>query len=350
VTQARPKILIVNDDADDRETYRSTLSVLDADLLEAADGTEALEAARSHDLAVILLDLGLRGMNGFETASLLRLHQDRAHVPIIFIAPPHVDAPELLNGYRVGAVDCVSSSPNDAEILRHKVRVFLEIHRRRTELGAVIEHLNEENRQFREEHDRFHQLATHDPLTNLPNRALFDDRLDGAIRRAMRGGQHFALAYLDLDRFKDINDRYGHGAGDELVMLVARRLVETMRGTDTVARIGGDEFALLFESLDSSAAAAHLGRKVFESLAKPCVLSATLSGDPAEVHPGVSIGLALYPQHGRTREDLLMHADAAMYEAKRNGGGLRLCALDGQGGGAMHVVGGTDRPFGRTGS
>jgi diguanylate cyclase (GGDEF)-like protein len=342
MSDIRPKILVVNDDPFDQQTYRDILSAFDADVLEAADGAAALEAAREHDLAVILLDLGLRGMSGHEVASLLRLHQDREYVPVIFVAPPGVPADELRQGYRVGAVDCVNNSPNESEILRQKVQVFLHIHRRRTELRRAVEQLDERNRQLQTEHAHARQMATHDPLTGLPNRALFNDRLDSALNRGVRYGTRFALAYLDLDRFKGINDRFGHAAGDELIVAVARRLVDTVRRNDTVARLGGDEFALLFEGLDAQTAGGYLGDKILRAVTVPCTLQATLAGAPVEVQPAASIGLALYPAHGDCREQLLIHADAAMYEAKRAGGGMREFRADAPPG--VHLVGGTGRP------
>lgn len=355
-TLTPPKLLVVSDDPLDRRTYRDALSVLEAEILEAADGAEALDFASEHDFAVILLDLRLRGMTALEVASLLRMRNGREYVPIIVVAPPDSGAEVLRMGYRVGAVDCLTGSPNDGEILRQKVQVFLHIHRRRHGLRHIVESLGHENRELERtndelmaEQDRFRHLATHDPLTSLPNRTLFENRLDGALRRCSRTGQYFALAFLDLDRFKSVNDRHGHAAGDELIVAIARRLVESVRRTDTVARIGGDEFAILFESLDSTAAVAYLAGKVAEAAEQPWALAATANGTAVTIQAGVSMGIAVYPEHGASREELLRHADTAMYVAKRSGGGVAIHQPSTNVERAMRVVGGTDpRRFART--
>lgn len=166
--------------------------------------------------------------------------------------------------------------------------------------------------------------ATRDPLTHLPNRALFEDRLELTVKHAWRAGRHFAVAYLDLDGLKPLNDRHGHAAGDELLVHVARRMEQALRETDTVARFGGDEFALLLEGLDGASATEFLRERVHRQVCAPLVLEATLDGVPAVVRPRLSIGIALFPDHAATREELLRRADGAMYAAKREGGGVRL--------------------------
>ncbi len=161
---------------------------------------------------------------------------------------------------------------------------------------------------------RLRHMAQYDQLTQLPNRGLLHDRLKTALERARREQDRMALLYLDLDRFKQVNDSLGHAAGDLLLQEVASRLKQCVRGVDTVARIGGDEFVVLLESIQTPEQAAHLAEKIRRLLNLPM----DLGGQPLCILP--SIGIALYPEHGDTVEQLLKHADDAMYGAKGSGG------------------------------
>jgi diguanylate cyclase (GGDEF)-like protein len=156
-------------------------------------------------------------------------------------------------------------------------------------------------------------LATHDALTGLPNRVLFDDRLDQCIAHAERDAQRFAVMVLDLDRFKFINDSLGHRAGDELLNQVAQRLREVVGKADTVARIGGDEFALVLSSIAERADAARLAQSAIEILKRPVRICGV------DLHVSTSIGIAFYPADGTNAENLIAYADAAMYCAKQRG-------------------------------
>ena len=154
-------------------------------------------------------------------------------------------------------------------------------------------------------------MARHDALTGLPNRQLFLDRLDAAISRALRSSGGFALLYLDLDNFKQVNDRHGHAAGDLLLCEVARRLLSAVRDVDSVGRIGGDEFVVLLEAVDSAADVDRIVGKIALLLADP----ATIGG--RQVPIGASVGVALYPEHGSRAAELLEQADVAMYRNKQ---------------------------------
>jgi diguanylate cyclase (GGDEF)-like protein len=165
----------------------------------------------------------------------------------------------------------------------------------------------------RQAQQRMVYLAQHDPLTGLPNRTLLDDRIRQALGHARRAGKQVALMFLDLDNFKPINDLHGHAAGDVVLQQAARRISDCLRSTDTVARIGGDEFVVLLTEVDQASAALAVAEKIRESLARPF----EVQGLCHEV--SCSIGIALYPEHGPGALELSRHADAAMYQAKARG-------------------------------
>lgn len=175
-------------------------------------------------------------------------------------------------------------------------------------VGSVLDVTEEERARRRLAH-----LAFHDPLTELPNRALFYDRLGQALARAKRGGERFGLLVLDLDGFKAVNDLHGHEAGDALLIAVGRRLRLSVRESDTVARMGGDEFVVLLRDLRDDAAASAVAEKVLAALAGTFVLGSR------ECRVGASIGICLGPEDGDDMETLLGRADAAMYESKARG-------------------------------
>ena len=156
-------------------------------------------------------------------------------------------------------------------------------------------------------------LAHHDPLTRLPNRLLFNDRLDQALRRAEREAHQVAVLFLDLDRFKNINDSLGHPVGDVLLQEAAQRLIQLVRREDTVARLGGDEFIILIEEIKEAQDVAHLAKKIIEAFARPFMVK------ERELHLTVSVGISLYPHDGTDGATLVRNADAAMYRAKEDG-------------------------------
>jgi diguanylate cyclase (GGDEF)-like protein/PAS domain S-box-containing protein len=157
------------------------------------------------------------------------------------------------------------------------------------------------------------QMAYYDPLTELANRTLFNDRLAVAIAQAHRNGERLAVLFLDVDHFKTINDTLGHAVGDQLLVGIAKRLASLMREGDTVARLGGDEFTLLLPYVSKEEDAAAVARKVIEALRPPFTLG------EHEIHATASIGIAMYGGAGDTAETLLKNADTAMYRAKEKG-------------------------------
>lgn len=157
------------------------------------------------------------------------------------------------------------------------------------------------------------EMATHDSLTELPNRLLFQDRLTHAIDRAKRSGNSVALLFLDLDGFKEVNDTCGHSAGDRLLVLMARRLLDAVRDNDTVARLGGDEFSVILEEIQSRQIVHDVTQRILAAVASPAQI------DGFDVSVTASIGIALWPGDADDPSDLLVKADRAMYVAKRSG-------------------------------
>lgn len=160
---------------------------------------------------------------------------------------------------------------------------------------------------------RIERLAYHDPLTGLPNRSLLMDRLGQALAQAQRHQGLLALLFLDLDRFKNVNDTLGHLLGDRLLCQVAERLRTALRECDTIARLGGDEFVVLLTDVQDVADAAHVADKLLAALAAPFVLG------ERELHINASLGVSLYPRDGQDADALLKYADTALYKAKEGG-------------------------------
>ena len=210
-------------------------------------------------------------------------------------------APVHENGLPVGSLTLASFRPG-----RHYSQTEQDV------LLAFAEHASLALTDARNFEDAMHQ-AFHDSLTGLPNRALFLDRLEHAHARARRSGSPIAVLFMDLDSFKNVNDSLGHAAGDELLVLVAGRLRRWVRPSDTAARFGGDEFAILLEDLDSSNAAQVVAQRILDSLREPFEIQGQ------EVIVGGSIGIASSSHPGS--DDLLRNADLAMYRAKGLGKG-----------------------------
>lgn len=173
--------------------------------------------------------------------------------------------------------------------------------------------LLEQHNQLRAQKNALQYQATHDALTGLANRILFSERLEYAISKAKQAHGQMALLFIDLDHFKEINDSLGHEAGDQVLNIVTRRLTETIRNMEDLARFGGDEFTVIMEGLEDINDASKLAEKILKALSEPITV------EHNELYVGCSIGISLYPNNGDTSQDLLKYADAAMYAAKNDG-------------------------------
>ena len=223
----------------------------------------------------------------------------------------------------------VDSLPEVEKAFKKSVAVENKVQEASDELAVVNQALENEvkERQLLE-----HQLATaveqeeaarhaafHDPLTGLPNRLLFTDRLEHGLAQAQRHGWTLAVMFVDLDDFKKINDSHGHDAGDSLLLTIAGRLKENTRGDDTVSRHGGDEFLYLLMEVQDEKDITLIAEKIIQAIRVPCDISV----NDLIIRPSVkaSIGISIFPKDGTTAEVLIQSADKAMYEAKRNKSG-----------------------------
>ncbi|MEP6640766.1 MAG: EAL domain-containing protein [Gaiellales bacterium] len=435
-------ILVVDDNAAKRLSIVSILEGLGHETVEVDSGEAALRAVMGQTFAVILLDVQMPVMNGYETAQLIRMRTESEHTPIIFITAYAEDEADIPVAYASGAVDFIFA-PIVPAALRAKITVFVDLFLRARDLERSLDYATTLRDEFREREERARSVldnvanglvtiseegviesfnraaidlfgyeeleaigqlfskfvspkvrhdpnadvqvptpamlledmggrsveavgcrkdgttfpvelelsdvqletrkvhigclrdiferqtytealryqALHDDLTNLPNRVLFGDRVDNAIRSALRSKEPLALLVMDLDGFKQVNDKYGHQQGDVLLKQVAARLVGCLRDGDTVARLGGDEFGILPIGGTDLAGAAVVAWKVLSAFERPFFLN----GNSVDVK--ASIGMTLVPDHGDNMDDLLRRADLAMYDAKRTGSGYALFAV-----------------------
>jgi diguanylate cyclase (GGDEF)-like protein/PAS domain S-box-containing protein len=452
------RVLLVNDDPGTLFALHTILSDLDASIETAVSGEDALMRLLKRDFAVIILDVKMTGIDGFETARLIRQRPSSKHTPIIFLTSHRATEIDRATGYELGAVDYVFM-PVAPEVLKSKAQVYLDAARKGARPGPPELELENLNQALRRELEHMIQLneamqseiatfqqgqnvsllgmverliikhagdyvalldtgfkwvfaspayqaeleaavqpgasyldvihvddreqvragllamindgtparlqyrlpmpdrgdrhfesdislihdgdgkiehllmlsrditerkemeayilhqSFHDALTGLPNRLLLEDRMKQATAHVDRQHVPMAVLFIDLDRFKDINDTLGHAAGDRLLQEVAERLGKCVRNGDTVARLSGDEFVVLLAGLQEVQDAALVSEKIVEAVAEPCLIA----GKELRVSP--SIGIAIFPDDGRQPDELLRNADTAMYHSKQEGRG-----------------------------
>ena len=207
-----------------------------------------------------------------------------------------------------------AQSPLLSSLAEAFARMVVQLEAREFQLECTIEDLVRVKLEL--------EQANYDPLTGLANRVIARDRLQQGLLQAQRSEQQLGVLYLDLDRFKWVNDNLGHAAGDELLRQVASRMRSTVRQADTVARLGGDEFLCVMPAIHDLSAAQDLAGRLVECLSQPFQLKA----DVASI--GASVGIALFPAHADTVDELIACADSALYVAKQGGrNGYRVCTL-----------------------
>jgi diguanylate cyclase (GGDEF)-like protein len=287
--EERPVVVLADDDPSIRLMIRHVLESEEFDIVEAADGIEAIKAVEKHHPALVLLDAVMPGIDGFTTCKQIK---DKGHtdIPVMMITGLDDDA-SVERAYDVGAIDFITK-PIKWAVLKHRVKsvVATVVAERKVEL-----------------------LAYRDTLTNLPNRLLFADRLEHSIDRAARHRESMALLLVDMDDFKLVNDSFGHDAGDKLIKAVGDLLSRSLRRADTVARLGGDEFAVIVEGIDGVEDAISIADNL------STILEHNVRLEDQETFTGASIGIAIYPDDGDDSRTLLKNADTALFRAKEKG-------------------------------
>ena len=445
--KGKVNILIVDDRPENLVAMEAILDNDDYHLLKASSGEEALKYLLKENIALILLDVHMPGMDGFSTAKMIRAREKTKHIPILFITANNMESEHIFLGYSVGAVDYILK-PIDPLILKAKVERFVEMHRMKQQLlrqNDALEknkrELEEINRHLQETTDKLQiseslanvisetstdamlvldergqilkanlaarnhlnctseeiltrniidffqektarnfikrlidgwipaqhftgiekeneltitrsdgteflanvqigvkiiqnttiiattirditekkkhealieHMAYHDFLTSLPNRRAFYDRLNKEIKKGKENNYPVSVLFLDMDRFKNINDSLGHSVGDDVLKVVSERLRSILPGSGFLARIGGDEFTIILPKI-SREDALETAERILDAFNEPVVIQ------PYELYVTTSIGLSTFPYDGEVGEELVKHADVALYQAKEQG-------------------------------
>ena len=287
--EERPVILLADDDPSIRLMIRHVLESEEYDIVEAADGLEAIKATEKHHPAIILLDAVMPGLDGFATCEQIK-DKGFTDIPVIMITGLDDDA-SVERAYDVGAIDFITK-PIKWAVLKHRVK-------------SVVAKVVAER--------KVKLLAYRDSLTDLPNRLLFADRLEQSIIRAERHRDSVALMLIDIDDFKLVNDSFGHDAGDKLIRAVGQMLQKSLRRADTVARLGGDEFAVIVDGINGPEDAIAIADNL------TTMLEHNVKLDDQETFTSASVGIAVFPEDGKDARTLLKNADTAMFRAKEKG-------------------------------
>jgi len=306
-------ILIVDDLPQNIMALQAVIEDMGFEIITAQSGNDALRLSLKNDFALILMDVQMPGMNGFEVARLIRANPKTNHFPIIFVTAGMKDLLGQIKGYETGAVDYLMK-PFEPVILRSKVQVFKELYQQR----KVIEHfynnleqiVEKRTQELKEANETISRLAATDELTELSNRRAFNESLAAAVSATRRHHYPLSMIMVDLDHFKIINDTCGHSEGDKVLKEFANLLREMIRAEDTAARWGGEEFVVILPHTHSEAAAAlaeriRIGFEKNSDDATPYALSASFG--------------VVQLQDEENKDNLIRRADAALYRAKHYG-------------------------------
>lgn len=285
---SKSNILVVDDNPDKLQLIEAALSLAGYQVNTAADGVEALAAIESYQPDLVITDVMMPRMNGYELAQRIRANPVTKFIPVIMQTAAGRRSEDLRRANEVGALGYITD-PTDIDLLLARTRTLLE---------------------FKAYLDVCEEAAFTDHLTGLANRRRFERQLEREVARVERFGHPFTLLMLDIDSFKNLNDTFGHDAGDDAIRRLSKALCEGTRGIDLAARIGGEEFAVLLVETRKDG-----GFEVAERL-RVAIKSLEL---PQAGHITASFGVAECPGDAQTAAEILKAADVALYEAKRNG-------------------------------
>jgi len=332
-----PNILIVDDIVDNLKVLSSTLDQKGYKIRCAKTGAMALKAAAKVVPDLILLDINMPEMNGYEVCAQLKAESRTQDIPVIFLSALD-DVLDKVKAFEVGGVDYITKPFHVEEVLirvqnqldlktakaetfRLNQQLELRVKERTLQLKIANQKLVTINQKLKLEilerqkaEKKLVYDALYDNLTGLPNRTLLMDRIDQAIQHSKRNTEHlFAVLFIDLDRFKIINDSLGHLVGDKLLIEIAKILAQDLRSLDTVARLGGDEFVILLDDINSIKDATTVADRLQVQLSIP------LSITGQNLFTSASIGIALSSSGYKESSEILRDADIAMYRAKEKG-------------------------------
>jgi diguanylate cyclase (GGDEF)-like protein len=290
------KILILDDDLNILASMKRNLRKFDISLFSRPE--DAIAAMENETFAVALSDMQMPGINGVDFLEYVKS-----------VSPNTVRI--MLTGY--ADLNSTMAAINKANVHRFLTKPF-DIDNLTSILQDALKEYSQSVEKESKSEEYLHQ-ALHDTLTGLPNRAMLIDRISIAAQRSARTQSACALLFIDLNKFKPINDTFGHKAGDEVLCEIAGRLKKGIRTVDTAARIGGDEFVILLQDIPNISTAESLAEKLLKIMEQPISTSCGV-----ECSVGASVGVTLFKGTGRSPEEIIENADHLMYEAKKTGG------------------------------
>lgn len=304
--ETKTNILLVDDKKENLLALKAILEIPGLNIFTATSGNTALGLMLDHDFAVVILDVRMPEMDGFEVAELMRKSEKTKFIPIIFVTAFNKDENYIFKGYEIGAVDYLFK-PLDPVIFKSKVNIFLELDKKKKELEQSKRKIEKQNEWLKE-------LSITDGLTGLYNHRHFQNMLKREFAMVRRSSSDLSCFMIDLDYFKDVNDTFGHTFGDFVLQRFAQLLKEAVRETDILARYGGEEFALLLPhtSLEGALVLAEKFRKKIEEY--------VYENKEHSKRITASVGVASYgTHHPSSCSDLVTFADQALYRAKAEG-------------------------------
>lgn len=314
-----PNVLIVDDRPENLLVLESVLEHIGCNIIKATSGNEALSLMLDYDFALVLLDVQMPDMDGFETAELMKGRENTRYIPIIFVTAISKEERCIFKGYEVGAVDYLFK-PIEPIVLQSKVKVFLELYQQNRvieEQKSLLELKIKELMALQEKNNELLNLSIRDGLTGISNRRNFDIYANMCWKNAIRSGNPLSLIMADIDYFKLYNDAYGHVKGDECLIQVANIITKCLkRPTDFVARYGGEEFVIVLPETGSEGAF-----QVSEEIRK-AVESHSIKHIDSKVSEWVTLSLGMVtikPKQTDSLVEFIDTADKALYQAKSLG-------------------------------